>query len=598
MNYTEVYYEKVEQLNKDRMQKKALNAVGNTVVLAGPGSGKTSVLTVKATMLLNNSIEPFGIACITYSREAAIVMGQRIKSYGVSENKRLFVGTIHNFCITNILMPFGEIFELKLPFPLRIATASDRKKAFETAKEIVEGAENITDTDMNTERRNKVGKLSSIKPPSYDVALKTAIEYEKLLHTSGFIDFEDIINYSVYLIQEHEYVREALSAKYPWILIDEYQDLGKPLHEIVLSLLHFTEIKLFIVGDPDQSIYGFTGANPRYINELIETTRFECIVLENNYRSPQGIVDASIDVLGQKREYHSATDEFIEAKFDFIELTNGWVDQFNYIAEHIIPKCDSENIPREEIAILIKNHSEIAVCSKLLEKYGIECYISKKGFDRTPLIHWLENCAAWCSGSFTNSLIEIFNEWCCRYDYSNSYFIGGTSSIIAFRNILDKAKSINKLTDWIDYLMHELHIPELIDIDEMENLNNFIEIINSEEFEHYSVDMFSKIGKPINQVVLLTWFAAKGLEFDLVILTGMDEGMMPDYKALNDSEHMEEQSRMCFVGVSRAKKNCILLRSRQYSVYSKKYNKYYTHDYTPSRFWNTLLEKYGCDYLL
>lgn len=593
MEYTELFYKRLEQLNKDCMQRKALENKGHTVVLAGPGSGKTSVLTIKATKILNKISEPHGVACITYSREASIVMNQRINSYGVNEKKRLFVGTIHNFCISKILVPFGEIFGVKLPFPLKIATSSERKSTLETAKKLVAGSDNITDTNMNTERRNQVGKLSSIKPPTYDVALKTAIEYERILHSNGFIDFEDIINYSVQLIQDQEYVRESLYARYPWVLIDEYQDLGKPLHEIVLSLLFFTNIKIFIVGDPDQSIYSFTGANPKYMYELLETKRFEKVVLENNYRCPQGIIDASIDVLGQKREYYSASDDSVEAKFNFYEFDNGWEDQFKYIAEYIIPEFNSEGIHREEIAVLIKNHAEIDRCRKLFEEYGIECYISKRGFERTQLINWLENCAMWCSDPNSIPFIDLFMNWCNNFDRLNRFNPLNTTSILVFRSILEKALKKRNLADWVDILIEEFNIFSLVDIDEQENLVLFCDIAKSEEFNKYTVDMFSKIGKPINQVVLLTWFAAKGLEFETIILTGMDEGIMPDYSAIRDPEKLEEQSRMCFVGVSRAKKHCLLLRSKQYTIYSKKYRKYYTNPYEASRFWNILVKKYG-----
>lgn len=593
MEYTELYYKRLEQLNRDRMQRKALESEGNTVVLAGPGSGKTSVLTIKATNILNRVSEPYGVACITYSREASIVMNKRIISYGVNVKKRLFVGTIHNFCISKILVPFSQIFGLKLPFPLKIATSTVRYETFETAKKLVEGSDNVTETNMNTERRNQVGNLSTIKPPTYDVAMKTAIEYERILHSKGFIDFEDIINYSVQLIQDQEYVRESLFARYPWILIDEYQDLGKPLHEIVLSLLFFTRINIFIVGDPDQSIYSFTGANPKYMNELLKTNKFEKVVLENNYRCPQGIIDASIDVLGQKRVYYSASEDSTEAKMEFYELANGWEDQFKYIAENIIPQIDKEGINREEIAVLIKNHVEIEKCKELLEKYGIECYISKLGFERTPLINWLENCAMWCSDPSNIPFIELFNIWCNNFDQLNRFNPLNSTSIIVFRDILTKANGKRILAEWIDILIKELDILSIVDIDELENLVLFYGIAKSEDFNKYTVDMFSKIGKPINQVVLLTWFAAKGLEFETVILTGMDEGIMPDYNAIKDPDKLQEQCRMCFVGVSRAKKHCILLRSKQYTIYSKKYGKHFTNPYEASRFWDILIEKYG-----
>jgi DNA helicase-2/ATP-dependent DNA helicase PcrA len=593
MEYTQLYYELLGQLKKDEMQRRALESKGNTVVLAGPGSGKTSVLTLKATGTLEKLCEPYGIACITYGREASIEMEQRIYSYGVNRQRRLFIGTIHSFCVSKILAPFGEMFEVRLPYPLKVATSSQRERAFKKAKEITEGSDSIGEANMNTERSNRVGKLSSIRPPSYDVALKTAIAYEQIIHSQGIIDYEDIINYSVQLMQERDYVRDSLSARFPWILIDEYQDLGKPLHEIVLSLLSFTSINLFIVGDPDQSIYSFTGANPGYMYELLQSGKFDKVVLENNYRSPQGIIDASIHVLGQPREYYAASDKHGEATFDFVECDNGWEDQFEFIARSVIPKYDTEGIPREEIAVVIKHHDQINACRGILEGHGIKCYVSKLGFDRTRLINWLESCAAWSANSSSVPFVDLFMTWCNNFDTNDTFDPMDPRSIIVFRGIIEAASQKSNLAEWVDVLIEQLNIPSIVSFDEQENLRRFQTLVRSEEFEEYTIDMFSKIGKPSKQVVLLTWFAVKGLEFEAVILTGMDEGFMPDYKATKDPEKLREQSRMCFVGVSRAKKHCILLRSKQYTIFSTRYGKYYTHPYRSSRYWDALIEKYG-----
>jgi len=256
-----------------------------------------------------------------------------------------------------------------LPYPLKIASKKERETAFSIARDRVEDSQPVKEIQMNVERRNKTGSLSSITPPSYDLALKVAIEYEKELHNNRVIDFEDIINYSVKLIQEQAYVRKALMAKYSWIFIDEYQDLGKPLHEIVLSLFYNTKINLFIVGDPDQSIYSFTGANPNYMNELLKIKSFFSVRLENNYRSPQEIVDASALVLGENRNYTGLAAK--KSEFEFHECTDDWSDQFEYLANIIIPKCDAEGISREEIGILIKRHQDISLCKQILQQYNI-----------------------------------------------------------------------------------------------------------------------------------------------------------------------------------------------------------------------------------
>src|SRR5690606_19432584 len=123
-------------------------------------------------------------------------------------------------------------------------------------------------------------------------ALAAAVEYESRLHTTGQVDYIDIVKYATLLIQNEQYVRNCLEAKFPWILIDEYQDLGKPLHEMILSIFSSTNIKIFAVGDPNQSIYSFNGAIPHYLLELYENPHIRSIKLLTNFRSNQGIINA------------------------------------------------------------------------------------------------------------------------------------------------------------------------------------------------------------------------------------------------------------------------------------------------------------------
>ena len=587
--YTEDFIKKLDLLSKDSKQKEALQSTGSTIVLAGPGSGKTAVLTVKAAIILQEQAKPRGVACITYSQDASLEMRERLDSYGITDKRRLFVGTIHHFCIAEILK-YAEIFSVRLPYPLKIASRKERENAFSIAKDMVDDSQSVSELQMNVERRNKAGSLSSVTPPSYDLALKVAIEYEKELHKNGVIDFEDIINYSVKLIQEQDYVRNALMAKYTWIFIDEYQDLGKPLHEIVLSLFYNTKINLFIVGDPDQSIYSFTGANPNYMNELLAIGSFYPIRLENNYRSPQKIVDASALVLGENRNYTGLTNK--NAEFYFHECLDDWEEQFRYLATTIIPECDVAGINREEIGILIKGHKQIALCKQILQQYNISSYVSKMDFEKSTLINWVEKCAQWLCDHTSISLVSLMNEWCNNFNLDGHFDPLDGTSITRFAYQLENCDK-STLLNWINNMISTFNIEDNIIDDEKENLVNFIGAVQSDDFKCYDLSMFSKIGKPINQVVLSTWFAAKGLEFDAIILMGMDEGMMPDYKALDDEEILREQQRMCFVGVSRARKKCFLTRSNQYSIYSSRYHRYYSHDYQPSRFWNDLKARYG-----
>ncbi|WP_248892192.1 UvrD-helicase domain-containing protein [Bacillus methanolicus] len=141
--------------------------------------------------------------------------------------------------------------------PLKIVSEKEKSRLFnDIVTQLNYDPDKIKVLDMDKERTLNIDGISSVTVEPYDIALKVAKEYEKRLHAMGMVDCVDIVKYATLLIQKEEYVRRCLEAKFPWILIDEYQDLGKPLHEMVLSLFHKTNIKIFAVGDPDQSIYG------------------------------------------------------------------------------------------------------------------------------------------------------------------------------------------------------------------------------------------------------------------------------------------------------------------------------------------------------
>ena len=354
------YLEKLRRLENDEYQKTAFESQNNTVVLAGPGSGKTTVLTLKAMHLLNGVIaEPRGLACLTYSREAAREFTERLKELGVVRGKNIFLGTVHSFCLTEILGKFGDVYALKIPTPIKIISEKEKANLFEKAKHNVQCEDRYLKIEkMNCARMLSIAGVSNIGIEVDEKAEVIADEYEKLLFQTGCIDYETIIIESTKLLQEKPYVRECISAKYPWLLIDEYQDLGRPLHEMVLSLIDHTNIKFFIVGDPDQSIYSFQGAVPDYLRELAKRSDIQKIVLRNNYRSNQEIIDGSELVLDQKRGYVAKTRESENAIYKFIEVNEELEDQIQYFVKNIVPRLVEAQIPYEEIAVLVGNNAE------------------------------------------------------------------------------------------------------------------------------------------------------------------------------------------------------------------------------------------------
>ena len=213
-----------------------------------------------------------------------------------------------SFCLKEILSKFSDVYSIDIPMPIKIISEKDKKLLFEEAKNNV----GCSDKSINIERINRsrmlnISGASSVNIDRDEKAEVISQEYLKLLYQAGYIDYETIIIESTKLLQEKPYVRDCISAKYPWFLIDEYQDLGRPLHEMILSLIDNTNIKFFAVGDPDQSIYGFQGAIPEYLLELANRPDVTQIKLINNYRSNQDIINGSELVLNRQRGYIAKT---------------------------------------------------------------------------------------------------------------------------------------------------------------------------------------------------------------------------------------------------------------------------------------------------
>ena len=596
------YLEKLSRLEKDEYQKDAFESQNNTVVLAGPGSGKTTVLTLKVMHLLNGIIsEPRGLACLTYSREAAREFTERLKKLGLVRGRNIFLGTVHSFCLTEILGKFSDVYSLNIPIPIKIIPEKEKANLFEKAKNNAQCKDKYFKiARMNCARMLSIAGVSNIRIDSDKEAELIANEYEKLLFQAGYIDYETIIIESTKLLQENTYVRECISAKYPWLLIDEYQDLGRPLHEMVLTLIDNTNIKFFAVGDPDQSIYGFQGAVPDYLCELAERPDVQKIVLRNNYRSNQDIIDGSELVLDQQRGYIAKTRKSENAVYEFIEVNDGLEEQIQYFLKKIVPRLVEAQIPYDEIAVLVGNNVECNNIAMGCQKENIPYYIVKHDFNRSDFIKWVESCASWIEGNEDVLFSEIGDFWISLISGNRSQYMTTDENLIIrerLYKVLMQSKIYEKsLIEWFVFLRYELRFDYYLDHNvffqnEKENIDNLMKEMSSTEYSEYGIDKFCKIGKPENQIIISTRHSSKGLEFEAVIMMGMEEDHFPNYYAKNNDRLLEETNRLCFVCVSRAKRICILMRSNYYTI-KKKDGELWKKRYYPSRYWTQLYTKY------
>lgn len=600
------YLEKTEQIKKDDKQLEAYISEDSTVVIAGPGSGKTTVLTLKIMSLLLEKIkEPRGLACVTFSREAAREFKDRLYKLGYNQRKNVFLGTVHSFCMSEILFNFAHLYDYKIPMPIKIISQSKKTALFnQVVNDLSLGETGVKIIEMDKERTLNISGMSNVKVPSYDVALRVAQEYEERLYKLGFMDYESIIKFSTILIQEQEYVRRCLNAKFPWILIDEYQDLGRPLHEMVLSLFISTDIKIYAVGDPDQSIYGFSGAIPDYLHELYRRSDIKSIELKNNYRSNQGIIDSSEFILKERRGYTATTRKEEKAEFIFITCEEDLEEQYIYCINNIIPYYIEKGMPLEEIVILVKGNRDVRDLALKLKGANIPYYISKHDFERTDFVKWLEMCASWVNDKMSASYDEIFHYWENIVLLHHNKYINNDNRIFEKRKLysilVDSYGYGSNINDWLEYIITNLDIKSLLDKsdvypDEIDNLEKLLKVSSEEGYKNYDISDFSKLGKPENQITITTRHSSKGLEFEVVVMLGMEEGNFPDFRAINDKIRLAEERRTCFVCISRAKTTCILIRSKLHNIPTKNGN--WAKKSQPSRFWLELYEKHNLNNL-
>lgn len=556
----------------DEDQRRALAAQGSAVVLAGPGSGKTRVLTSKVAQILSETSNPRrGLACLTYSVEAAREFKNRLRALECKKRKNLFLGTFHSFCLAEILAPFAPLYpKYGVPQPLNVVSDAQLEALFQEFKMKNHFSAQLCFTDVNAERakRFKSG-LSAVESLIDEEVSVAAVLFKKFLHEKKLLDFIHVLKYSAVLLREEEYVRRALEAKFPWVLVDEYQDFGRVSHEIILTLLTRTNVKIFAVGDPDQSIYGFQGASPEYLNELAERPDVATFRLTKNYRCPQAIVDASERVLSPSdaalsSRYESVGDaKDVDAEFMSCECVGGKEAQYE-TALKFVERFRNEGVPFGKIAVLTKSQADAQALRRLGAQRGVPVYLARPKFRRTELFFWLQTCAQWTLDKFQASFDEICATWTA---FLRRFQRGAISEVeplplrkSIYRRLIESARYKESLLNWFEYMDKAFSLFEIFDESERENLQK----LESNIREEYSVAPLSSLlnlGDVGDRLVVTTRHSSKGLEFDAVIMLNMEEGSLPDFRA-KTPEKLAAERRVCFVSISRARKTCVFLYSR------------------------------------
>lgn len=570
-NVSTAYLAQAAELAGNPGQLAAYNSRGHCVVLAGPGSGKTKTLVLKLARILAEDVEaPRGAACITYSQECARELTRRLEALGLRDAPNLFIGTVHGFCLRHLLMPYGRLAGLPLTFPLSVATqrVSDRLLK-QTGEELFGENHPHKAIDLGRHRRSVLDRNSVAWRSEEELAV-WAEAYEGALRDEGLIDYDDMVIFGQRLISEHDWVLPLVQAKFPVLAVDEYQDLGVALHRIVKRLAFDGGVRLFAVGDADQSIYGFTGADGSLLMELAARGDVERVQLQMNYRSGSRIVAASEMALGEARGYQ-ASDPAREATIEFVLRAGGMDDQVAHAVEQIIPAALAAKPGRTlgDIAVLYKDYRAGNFVAEAVTAGGYD-YIrvdTAAPYRKVALTSWVEDCASWCAGGWRvgrpqlRGLIDRYLAFHrTNLDDVQARRKGHELTALLWELRVDQQPAREFMASLRRGILDRLLAAEPALSDQKEQLDRMTAAL-SDDGALAALEIAGlggRDGSP-DHLNLLTLHSAKGCEYDVVIMVGLDLGNLPWRN--ETPEKLRESRRLFYVGLTRARDEVHMLYS-------------------------------------
>lgn len=611
-----------ENLNSlNNMQKEAvLKTEGPLLILAGAGSGKTRVLTYRIAYLIENGISPFNILAITFTNKAAKEMKERLDKL-TELSKNIWVSTFHSTCVRILRR---DIEKLGYTNQFTIYDADDSEKLIkEICKQFKVNDDVITPKNILSEISRQKDKLITANTyyqnNSSDFKKKIIadiyIEYEKKLKENNSLDFDDLIFKTVQLFTTHSEILEKYQDRFHYIMVDEYQDTSTSQYSLI-KLLASKHKNLCVVGDDDQSIYGWRGAD---INNILGFEKdfkgASVIKLEQNYRSTKIILSTANKVIENNfgRKEKSLWTENDDGELITFAKSNSDIEEAKYVTEKIKEKCENLN-SYKDFAILYRTNT----LSRLLEEHlvkqsipyrlygGVNFYGRKEIKDILAYLKVLQNRYDDISlkriinvpkRSIGNTTIEKVTQYSLEHNISFFETLKKSNEIDEFgRKSKNLAEFYNMIKSFIDYL-ETTTISNLIDIviektgyiaelekegteEAFSRIENLKEIKNKAiEFEQANenatlsdfleevslVADLDSMEDEENVVTLMTLHSSKGLEFPIVFITGFEEGIFPSYRALtspNANVEIEEERRLLYVGITRAKEELFITNSK------------------------------------
>lgn len=598
----------IEKLNNEQ-KKAATFKDGPCLVIAGAGSGKTKVLTTRIANLIENGVKPYNILAITFTNKAAGEMRERVNN--IINAHDAFIGTFHSFGL-KIIRENSALFNLTSAF-----TLIDTEDQTSIIKKIMKDI-NITDKMISPAFIKS--KISFIKnnmlsdseianfliSENEKIAVKIYYEYEKILKRNNTLDFDDLLKKPVELFNNNKEVLEKYQDKFKYILIDEYQDTNEVQYKLV-KLLSKKYLNLFVVGDPSQSIYAFRGAN--YQNILNFEKDFKgCTVIKlpQNYRSTQTILDAANEVIShnkQRKDLDLFSDLGQGVKIKYIRTFNDSMENKRVVDE--IQKLYEEGYNRKDMAIFYRTNAQSRSIEDALVKANIpyKVFGSFYFYKRKEIKDLLAYLKLIANPSDDVSLERVINEPKRKIgdktienlrEKARSLNISMFEAIdsgkeLEFKNLILNLIEISKdtsITGLIDKTLELSKMKETYENDKslesdirLENLMEFRSVSETYEKETGNVNLSdflmevslvsdaAEYSADADAVTLMTVHSAKGLEFKVVFIIGLEENIMPISKALYDDEELEEERRLMYVAITRAKEKLYLLNAGRRMLY-------------------------------
>ncbi len=630
----------------DEQREAVVESEGALLVLAGAGSGKTKVLTTRIVNLVKSGVNPYKILAVTFTNKAAKEMRERLsKMIGEDVVKKMWVGTFHNIC--------GRI----LRFDIENYKSPDGRK-WDNNYVIYD------ETDTNTIIKNAIKKLNIDEKTFAPKLVKAAIsnakskmqdaytfatrardyrsekiseiyyEYEKQLLANNAIDFDDMLLLTVNLLSTNEEVRSKYHERFSHILVDEFQDTNISQYMLIRHLYSNgktdEELKgrsLCVVGDVDQSIYSWRGADYKIIlNFQTDYKNAKLIKLEKNYRSVGTILDAANAIIVNNTERLSKNLYSTKGQGEKIDIYEAQDESGE--AYYIANKIKSNVCNLNDCAVLYRTNSQSRAIEEALISQGISYRMvgGLKFYERKEIKDLIAYLKLIYNRHDSQSLKRIINvpkrsigdttvkklqDIASQMDYSIYEVIQNIDEYDDFSSgVKSKLKNFIELIDKLDKNRTSLLLPEFIafiieqtgylaelkqeDTEEsqsrIENLQELVNVARDFAPEDESnilgeflaqvalVSDLDETPDADNAVTLMTLHAAKGLEFDTVFLAGLEEGIFPHSRSLNNNTEMEEERRLMYVGVTRAKQKLYITYAKRRQMWGE------TRYYTPSRF--------------